>query len=255
MRNPFGLEGKRALITGGSKGIGLGIAQGLAQAGAAVVLVARHEADLESARQSMEALGTETATFQFDIAHTRETEAFYQHVNETSGPMDILVNNAGINLRAPAHELSLDDWDAVIQVNLSAMFAFAQAFAKERMAANSGGVIINIASLMSEAARPTTAAYTASKGGVRQLTKALAVDWAPYGIRVNAIGPGYIQTPLTQPLQDDPEFNAWVLKRTPLGRWGVPEDLAHAAVFLASDGAAFITGQTMYVDGGWLATF
>lgn len=255
MRNPFGLEGKRALITGGSKGIGLGIAQGLAQAGAAVALVARHEADLESARQSMEALGTETATFQFDIAHTRETEAFYQHVNETSGPMDILVNNAGINLRAPAHELSLDDWDAVIQVNLSAMFAFAQAFAKERMAANSGGVIINIASLMSEAARPTTAAYTASKGGVRQLTKALAVDWAPYGIRVNAIGPGYIQTPLTQPLQDDPEFNAWVLKRTPLGRWGVPEDLAHAAVFLASDGAAFITGQTMYVDGGWLATF
>jgi gluconate 5-dehydrogenase len=135
------------------------------------------------------------------------------------------------------------------------MFALSQAFARSRIARGEPGAIVNIASLMSEASRPTTAPYTASKGGVKMLTKALAVDWAPHGIRVNAIGPGYIRTPMTDPLRADADFDAWVHARTPLGRWGEPEDVAGAAVFLASNAAGFITGQTLYVDGGWLSTF
>jgi gluconate 5-dehydrogenase len=151
--------------------------------------------------------------------------------------------------------MSLEDFDDVVRLNLTAVFALSQAFARERIASDRPGKIINIGSLMCAATRPGTSAYTASKGGILQLTKSLAVDWAPYRILVNAIGPGYIQTPLTAPLAADTDFDQWVKNRCPLGRWGTPNDLAGAAVFLASAASDFVTGQMLYVDGGWLATF
>lgn len=253
--NPFSLSGKRALITGGSRGIGLGIARGLAEAGADLVLLARDPESLAAASRDLKATGRSVKTHAFDMARVSEVGAMYGELARRLGPADVLVNNAGCARRGPAESLSAEDWQAVIELNLSSVFFLSQAFARERIAAGLPGAIINVASLTSEASRRGTAAYTASKGGIRQLTKALATDWAPYGIRVNAIGPGYIRTELTRPLYEDPEFDAWVKGRTPLGRWGLPEDLAHAAVFLAAPGAAFITGQTLYVDGGWLATF
>jgi gluconate 5-dehydrogenase len=249
----FSLHGKTALITGGSQGIGLGIARGLAEAGADVVLVARTESQLNSAAQGLSDIGRKVATHVFDLAKTAEIPAFFEKIVAAQGGMDILVNNAGMSRRGPAHELSLADWQAVIDLNLSAVFALSQAFAKQRIASTKQGKIINIASLMSSASRPGTAPYTASKGGVLQMTKALALDWAKFNIFVNAIGPGYIDTPLATPLIADPKFNAWVKERCPLGRWGTPEDLATAAVFLASPASDFVTGQIIYVDGGWLA--
>ena len=157
--------------------------------------------------------------------------------------------------RASAESLSLEDWQQVLNLNLTSVFALSQAFAKQRIAAGVGGKIINVGSLMCAATRPNTSAYTASKGGILLLTKSMATDWAAHGILVNAIGPGYIDTPLTKPLVEDPDFTGWVKDRCPLGRWGRPEDLMGAAVFLASPAADFITGQILYVDGGWLARF
>ena len=251
----FRLDGKRALVTGASKGIGFGIAQGLAEVGADIVMVARNPQDLESARQKVAQIGREATAYSFDLEMVEEIDAFYARTVEEVGRIDVLVNNAGDTLRCPAESIRLDEWNHIITLNLTAVFALCRAFARERIDSGARGKIINIASVMSEGARPTTAAYTASKGGIRQLTKALAVDWAQYGINVNAIGPGFIRTPLTQPLQHDPTFDAWVRQRTPLGRWGTPKDLAGAAVFLAGDASDFVTGQTLYVDGGWLAAF
>lgn len=253
--DPFSLKGKRALVTGGSRGIGLGIARGLATAGADLVLLARDLAGLKNARETLRETGRSVEIFPFDLGDLERLSAMYGELTAGFGPPDILVNAAGCIRRGPAETLSLEDWRAVLDLNLSAVFLLSQCFAKERIASRRKGKIINVASLLSEAARRGTAAYAASKGGIRQLTKALAVDWAPYGINVNAIGPGYIETDLTRELREDPAFDAWVRSRTPLGRWGKPEDLAAAAVFLASPGADFVTGQILYVDGGWLATF
>jgi len=169
------------------------------------------------------------------------------------GGFDLLVNNAGIHRRAPAEAMERHLFEEVLTVNLTAPFLLAQAFARERIACGKPGRILFIASLMSEAARPTVANYTAAKGGVKQLVKALAVEWARHRILVNGIGPGYIRTELTAPLQQDEALNAWILGHTPLARWGEPADFAGAAVFLASDASAFITGHILYVDGGFLA--
>lgn len=249
----FRLDGQRALVTGASRGIGRGIARGLAEAGADIILVARTEQDLAAAQDELSTTGRKIAAVAADLGNAAEIESWYERVVAEQGPIDILVNNAGMSRRGPAHELSIADWEIVLELNLTAVFALSQAFAKERIASGRRGKIINIASLMSSASRPGTSPYTASKGGVLLLTKALALDWAPHGILVNAIGPGYIDTPLTRPLVDDAKFNQWVVERCPLGRWGTPEDLASAAVFLASPASDFITGQILYVDGGWLA--
>ena len=251
----FRLDGRLAVVTGGSKGIGLGIAHAMAQAGARILLVARQSPDIEKAVTELRAEGADAAACPFDMHQYAQIPEWYDRVVAEHGVPDILVNSAGITRRGPAETLSLDDWHEVMAINVSALFAMSQAFAKRLIAEEKRGKIINIASLMTAATRPGTAAYTASKGGVGQLTKALAIDWAPKGILVNAIAPGFIRTELTGPLWADPTFDEWVKKRTPLARWGAPEDIALPAVFLASNAADFMTGQVVYVDGGWLATF
>ncbi len=254
--DPFRLDGHLALITGASRGIGRGVALAMAEAGADIVLAARASADLDEAAEEVRTkTGRTVHTAPVDLGDSASIPAWFDGVVERNGRPNILVNAAGITRRAPAEVLALQDWNDVIGVNLTASFLIAQAFARHLIGAAEQGRIINIASLMTAAARKTTTAYTASKGGVGQLTKALAVDWADKGILVNAIAPGFIATAMTQPLQDNDEFHAWILKRTPLGRWGKPEDIALPCVFLASPAAQFVTGQVIYVDGGFMATF
>jgi len=251
----FSLRGKTALVTGGNSGIGLGMARGLAEAGAVVAITGRNAAKNQAAARVLRRLRKGCRAFEVDLADATGIARFYARASKAMGGLDILVNNAGMTIRKPAEDMALDDWTNTMALNLTAPMFLSQCFARERIATKKGGSILFTASLMSEASRPTTAAYTASKGGVRQLVKALAVDWAKHGIRVNGIGPGYVKTDLTRALHEDPEFSAWVKKRCPLGRWATPEDFAGAAVFLASDAASFIAGQVLYVDGGWLATF
>jgi gluconate 5-dehydrogenase len=253
--NIFRLDGRRALVTGASKGIGLGIAQAMAEAGSDLVLGARNQRELETAGAGLRETGRQVTVAPLDLRETERIPAWYDQLVAEHGRPDILVNAAGIVRRALAQELTAADWNATLAVNLTAVFMLSQAFARHCIAAGAKGKIINIASLTTAAARKTTAAYTASKGGVGQLTKALAVDWADHDILVNAIAPGYITTKLTEPLWKDGDFDAWVKKRCPLGRWGKPEDIAWPAVFLASPAADYITGQILFVDGGWMATF
>ena len=251
----FRLDGKRALITGGSRGIGFGIAKAMTAAGAQTVLVARDPKRLDAARKDLEGMGGRVRTYPFDLLRTEEIDALYAKIVEDTGGIDILVNNAGGTRRNPAEKQTLEDWNFELNLNLTSLFVLSRAFGQERLKSKRRGKIINIASLMSETVRKDNTPYAASKGGVRQLTKALAIDWAPNGINVNAIGPGFIRTELTQPLWEDPEFDRWVKGRTPMGRWGEPEDLGNTAVFLASPASDFVTGQIIYVEGGWLSTF
>jgi gluconate 5-dehydrogenase len=252
--NTFSLAGKTALVTGGSRGIGLAIAKALAQNKADVAILARNENQLKRAKEQIRKCGGKRVrTFCFNLEEIgRIEDAFGDVVRETSG-IDILVNCAGTTARAKAEEIKFKDWERVIKINLTAVLAISQAFCRHRQSQRRGGKIINIGSLMCYGARPGTATYASSKGGLLMLTKSLAVEWAKYNINVNAIGPGYIATELTAPLQSDENFNRWVISRTPLGRWGEPTDVAGAAVFLASAASDFITGQIIYVDGGWTA--
>lgn len=250
----FRLDNQISLVTGGSRGIGLGIAHALAKAGSDIVLVARGQDQLKQAEETLTAAGCRVWTFAYDMNDVEGIRDFFARVVEDTGGIDVLVNNAGGTRRGPAQALTAEDWNFVINLNMSSVFAMCQAFGKERINNGKKGKIINIASLMSETVREDNAAYAASKGGIRQLTKALAVEWAQYKINVNAIGPGYIRTELTRPLWEDDAFDAWVNKRTPAGRWGAPEDLGNAAVFLATPASNYITGHILYVDGGFLST-
>ncbi|TVR40683.1 MAG: glucose 1-dehydrogenase [Planctomycetota bacterium] len=251
----FDLTGKTALITGGNTGIGLGIAKGLARSGAKVAIHGRDETKLTQACKEIADMGGEAIAAPFDLEDNESLPAAYAQVSERLGGVDVLVNNAGMQCRGRADQIALNDFNRILKVNLTAPYVLSQCYARERIAEGKEGSLILIASLMSEASRPTTSPYTATKGAIRQLVKAFAVDWADFGIRVNGIGPGYIQTGMTQPLLDKPDFDAWVKQRTPLGRWGQPQDFEGAATFLASNASRFITGQIIYVDGGWLATF
>jgi gluconate 5-dehydrogenase len=249
----FDLTGKTALVTGSSDGLGLAMARGLAEAGAAIILNGRDERKLAKVAQSFSDTGHKTSARAFDVADEAAVLAAFAHFDEVGIEIDVLVNNAGIQFRKPMVDLKTEEWRRVVDTNLTACFQVGREAARRMIARGRGGKIINISSLAGEVARATIAPYVAAKGGVRMLTRSMAVEWAKHDIQANAIGPGYIETEMNRALLDDAKFDAWVKGRTPAGRWGKPEDLIGAAVFLASPASAYVNGQTIYVDGGLLA--
>jgi gluconate 5-dehydrogenase len=248
----FDLTGRIALVTGSSKGIGFAIAEGLAAAGAAIVLNARNVAELEAARARLAATGARVEAASFDVSNRAAVEAAVEKIERDVGPIDILFNNAGIQRRAPIVDFDENDWRNLMAINLDGVFFVGQAVAR-RMIPRGRGKVVNTCSLTSEVARPTIAPYTASKGAVKMLTKAMCVEWAAHGIQVNGIGPGYFKTELNKALVENPEFDAWVKKRTPAGRWGEVDELKGVALFLSSDASSYVNGQVVYVDGGMLS--
>ncbi len=249
----FRLDGRVALVTGSSAGIGLALARGLAEAGATVVLNGRGADKLAAAEAQLKSAGLKAHSHGFDVTDLASVEAGVEAIERDVGPIEILVNNAGTTRRGAFHEMPVADWQTVLRLNIDGLFMVGQAVAR-RMVPRGRGRIINICSVMSELGRPGTAAYTASKGAAKMLTKGMAIDLGPLGINVNAIGPGYFKTELTAPLVADEKFSSWLVGRTPSRRWGDVEDLAPAAVFLASDAARFVNGHVLYVDGGVTAS-
>jgi len=247
------LKGKTAMVTGAGRGIGREVAQAYAEAGTDVVLLSRTLKQVEEAAEQARSLGVKALAIQADVASPEDMDRAFGQTIQQFGKLDILVNNAGINVRAPTIDYKIEDFDQILDVNLRAVYSASQRAAKEMVLQGRGGRIINTTSLASHIGVPGLSAYAASKGGVAMITRVMAVEWARYHITVNGITPGYIATPLTQPLRDDEERNAWVLSRIPMNRWGTPEDMAGLYVFLASDAASYITGQLFPVDGGWLA--
>ena len=249
----FKLDGRVALITGGTQGLGLAMAQALAEAGADVVLTSRN---LEKARQSASALasasGRRVVGLAVDVTDAQQIERLVEEVITTFGRIDILVNNAGINIRKPLETYDEASWDLVQGTNLKAPFLCARAVAPQ-MKKQGAGRIINLASMLGQVALPERSAYCASKGGVIQLTKVLALELAAHNITVNAICPGPIATELNIPVMNNPQANQLFLSHIPLGRWGKPEELGGAIIFLASDASSFMTGATLTIDGGWTA--
>ncbi|OCP21233.1 MULTISPECIES: SDR family oxidoreductase [unclassified Ensifer] len=245
----FSLEGKRALITGSSQGIGFALARGLAEHGASIVLNGRDRGKLDDAARSLRTLGYEVAVSDFDVTDAEAVKRGVDAIEHDVGAIDILVNNAGMQFRSPLEDFPADRWEQLLKTNVSSVFYVGQAVARH-MIGRGAGKIINIASVQSELARPSIAPYTATKGAVRNLTRGMCADWAKYGLQVNAIAPGYFKTPLNQALVDSAEFSSWLEKRTPAARWGEVEELVGAAVFLASNASSFVNGHTLYVDGG-----
>lgn len=241
----FSLSGRKALITGGSQGIGYSLATGLKNAGATVILNGRDEAKLRDAADKIG--GAEILPF--DVTDHKAARAAIDGYEAESGAIDILVNNAGMQLRGPLEDYEADDFERILRTNVTSVFSVGQACARH-MIKRGEGKIINIASVQTALARPGIAPYTATKGAVANLTKGMATDWAKYGLNINAVAPGYFETPLNAALVEDPEFTAWLSKRTPQGRWGKVEELIGACVFLASPSASFVNGHTLYVDGG-----
>ena len=249
----FDLSGKTALITGSSRGLGHEIARGLGRAGATLILNGRNEETLRKAEHSLREEGLAIHRLQMDILNENQLRKRIPEIEQSSGPIDILVNNAGIQRRGKLEDFDKATWQSVLDTNLTAAFLVSRQVVKG-MISRSCGKIINICSLMSEVGRRTTGPYTASKGGLKMLTKAMAVEWGVHNIQVNGIGPGYFLTEMTQPLADDPAFDGWVKDRTPARRWGRPSELIGTAIYLASAASDFVSGQIIYVDGGILAS-
>ena len=249
----FRLDGRIALVTGSSSGIGLALARGLAQAGARVVLNGRRADALAQAARQLTDEGLAVDARAFDVTQRTQVDEHVAAIEAELGPIEILVNNAGIQRRAPFHEFVASDWDELMRTNLDSVFHVGQSVARH-MIPRKRGRIINICSVQSELGRPGIAPYTASKGAVKMLTKGMAIDLGPFGINVNGIGPGYYNTELNAKLVADATFSAWVVNHTPSRRWGELDDLAGAAVFLASDASRFVNGHILYVDGGITAT-
>lgn len=247
----FDLSGKVAVVTGANRGIGQGVAIGLAEAGADIVAV--HRSDASRTREAVERLGRRFVSVQADLGETSSVKTVVDAAIAAFGRIDILVNVAGVIRRQPSLEFSDANWDEVMQVNLNVPFQLSRAVAQTMVDRGIAGRIINFASLLSFQGGVNTASYTASKSAIRGLTMVLANEWAPYGITVNAIAPGYIETEMTTALREDSVRSRQILERIPVGRWGKPDDFKGIAVFLASAASSYVTGSTIAVDGGWLA--
>jgi gluconate 5-dehydrogenase len=248
----FDLSGRTALVTGSSRGLGRAIAEGLAKAGARLIVNGVDPARVEAAVAEMRVAGHAVEGSAFDVTNEAESVEAFGRFDAAGIEIDILVNNAGIQVRKPLIEFSSAEWRKVIETNLTSAFVIGREAAK-RMIPRKRGKIINIGSLASELARPTVGPYTAAKGGIKNLTRSMAVEWAASGVQTNAIGPGYMLTDMNEALVNNPEFNDWLMSRIPSKRWGRPDELVGAAVFLASAASDYVNGQIIYVDGGMLA--
>ena len=246
----FDLSGRAALVTGASKGLGRAMAMGLAKAGCDLALCARDAEGLRETRAAAEALGVRAETFPMDVLRKDSVGRAVDAVAASFGKIDVLVNNAGVNVRKTTLDLSEEEWDRVLDTNLKGYFLVAQAVAPH-MIRQKRGKVINVSSIFGAVGMNNQLAYACSKGGINQMTKVMAIEWAPHNVQVNAIGPTYFETPLVATLRHDPERFRFINERTPMGRWGQPEELEGTAIFLASKASDFITGQTIYVDGGW----
>jgi gluconate 5-dehydrogenase len=251
----FDLKGKTALITGGTHGIGMSIAIGLADAGAKIVVNDLSVEKLENAKKEYKKKGIDAATFLFDVTDEDAVDKGITAIEKEVGPIDILVNNAGIIRRIPLLDMPVSEFELVMKIDVTGPFVISKRVAKTMIATGKGGKIINMCSMMSEVGRHSVGAYAAAKGGLKMLTKNMAVEWARYNIQVNGIAPGYIATEQTAPIRvEGHPFNELIMTRTPMSRWGQPEELQGTAIYLASKASDFVTGILVYVDGGMLAT-
>ncbi len=248
----FDLSGKTALVTGATRGLGEVAAKALAGAGADIAVCGRNPEDLTRVSTDIEAMGRRAQGYQLDVLSKDKVAAGVEQIVADFSGIDILVNNAGVNFRTEVLEYPEEEWDRVINTNLKGYFLVTQAVAPQ-MLAQGYGKVINVSSIMGTVALPQLLAYCSSKGGVDQMTKVMALEWAQKGVRVNAIGPTYFETELVAQLRNDPERFNFITERTPMGRWGQPEELEGTVIFLAAPASDFITGQTIYIDGGWTA--
>jgi NAD(P)-dependent dehydrogenase (short-subunit alcohol dehydrogenase family) len=246
----FDLTGKVAMVTGSTRGLGEVAAMALAKVGADVAVCGRKSADLERVSTAIKALGRNSAGFFLDVTAKESVHQGVEEILEQFGKIDILVNNAGVNRRVPVLEYAEEDWDLVINTNLKGYFLVSQAVVPQ-MLKRGYGKVINMSSILGKVGLPNQLAYASSKGGVDQMTKVMALEWAKQGVRVNAIGPTYFETELVAQIRNDPERFSFINERTPMGRWGYPPELEGIVIFLAAPASDFITGQTIYIDGGW----
>ncbi len=251
----FDLSGKTALVTGASHGLGMAIAIGLANAGASIIVNGRSQERLDKARDVYAKAGVKVATYVFDVTDEKQVDGALDSMEKEVAPIDILVNNAAIIKRVPILEMEAEDFRQVLDIDLVGPFIMAKNVVSRMIKRGKGGKVINMCSMMSEVSRNTVSAYAAAKGGLKMLTKEMADEWAKYGIQANALGPGYFATDQTAPIRvDGHPFNDFIVKRTPARRWGNPDELQGAAIFLASKASDFVNGHILYVDGGILAT-
>jgi gluconate 5-dehydrogenase len=251
----FDLSGKVALVTGATHGLGMAMAMGLGNAGATLIINGRSSQEkIDAAIAAYTDAGITAHGYRFDVTDEKDVEAAVEKIEAEVGPIDILVNNAGIIKRIPMLEMPLEEWDEVIKTDLTGVFTMTRPVVR-KMVARGGGKVINICSMMSELGRSSVGAYAAAKGGLKMLTRNMATEWAKYNIQVNGVGPGYFATSQTAPIRvaGNP-INDFIVSRTPAGKWGDPDDLQGATIFLASKASNFVTGQIVYVDGGILAT-